>query len=258
MRVASLQLAIIEDDKRRALDHAAALVRSCKGADLLVLPELWNIGFMSFENYRADAETREGPTLTLLRDLARELHCYIHTGSFVEIRDGKYYNSSYLLDRSGTILGSYEKIHLFTFQSAEAQILTAGRSICVIPTELGTFGLATCYDLRFPEFFRIMTDRGAECFLVASAWPHPRLEHWLLFNRARALENLAYLISANSCGPNRGTRFAGHSQFVSPMGTVISEAGEEESVVWAEIDYREVLQARESFPALRDRVFTCR
>lgn len=258
MRVASLQLAIIEDDKDRARDQAAALVRSCGGADLVVLPELWNIGFMSFDRYRGDAETREGPTLTLLRDLARELNCYIHTGSFVEERNGKYYNSSFLLDPTGRILGWYDKIHLFTFQSAEAEILTPGRSVCVIPTELGTFGLATCYDLRFPEFFRIMTDRGAECFLVASAWPHPRLEHWLLFNRARALENLAYLISANSCGPNRGTRFAGHSQVVSPMGTVISEAGEEESVVWAEIDCSEALETRKSFPALRDRVFTCR
>ncbi len=257
MRVASLQLAIIEEDKGRALDHAAAMIRSCRGADLIVLPELWNIGFMSFDRYRAQAETREGPTLSLLKDLARELNCFIHTGSFVEARNGKYSNASFLLDPTGQILGGYEKIHLFTFQSAEAEILTPGGSVCVIPTELGTFGLATCYDLRFPEFFRIMVDRGAEVFLVASAWPHARLEHWLLFNRARALENLAYVVSANSCGINQGVRFAGHSQVVSPAGTVIAGAREEETVVWAEVDAGEVREARENFPALRDRVFTC-
>ncbi len=81
---------------------------------------------------------------------------------------------------------SYQKIHLLTYQSQEAKILTPGVSIAVIPTELGNFGLATCYDLRFPDLFRTMIDLGAEFFLISSAWPYPRLEHWLLLNRTRA------------------------------------------------------------------------
>jgi predicted amidohydrolase len=255
MHMASIQLKIIEGSKDKSLDHASQMIRQCRGADLILLPELWNIGFMSFDRYRNEAETQEGPTLTLLRTLAKELSCHLHTGSFIEKRGDRLYNSSFLLSPQGESLGSYQKIHLFTYQSEEAEILTAGTSITVIPTEFGTFGLATCYDLRFPELFRKMLDQGAEFFLVSSAWPSPRLEHWLLLNRTRALENLSYLISSNCVGINRETHFAGHSLMVDPMGRIIAGSSDEECVVWTEVDRDTVLRARAEFPALRDRVF---
>jgi len=255
MRVASIQLKVIEESKEKALEHASEMIRQCRGADLILLPELWNIGFMSFDRYRSEAETQEGPTLTLLRTLARELSCHLHTGSVVEKRGDRFYNSSFLLDPQGKIRGGYQKIHLFTYQSQEAEILTPGTSITVIPTEFGNFGLATCYDLRFPELFRKMLDQGAEFFLIASAWPAPRLEHWLLLNRTRALENLSCLISSNGVGMNRGTQFIGHSLVVDPMGQIITGSNEEECVVWAEVNRDIVQKARAEFPALKDRVF---
>jgi predicted amidohydrolase len=255
MRVASIQLKVIEESKEKALEHASEMIRQCQGADLILLPELWNIGFMSFARYRNEAETQEGPTFTLLRSLARELSCHLHTGSLVEKRGDRFYNSSFLLDPQGVILGGYQKIHLFTYQSQEAEILTPGTSITVIPTEFGNFGLATCYDLRFPELFRKMLDRGAEFFLIASAWPAPRLEHWFLLNRTRALENLSCLISSNGVGMNRGTQFIGHSLIVDPMGQIIAGGNDEEGVVWAEVSRDIVLKARREFPALKDRVF---
>lgn len=255
MRIASIQLKVIEESKDKALMHASRMIRQCHGADLVLLPELWNIGFMSFDRYRNEAETQEGPTLTLLRTLAKELSCHLYTGSFVEKRADRFYNSSFLVSPKGDLLGSYQKIHLFTYQSEEAEILTPGTSVTVIPTPFGKFGLATCYDLRFPEFFRKMLDQGAEFFLVASAWPAPRLEHWLLLNRTRALENLSYLISSNCVGINRGTQFAGHSLVVDPMGQIVGGSKDEECVVWGEADRDIVLRARAEFPALKDRVF---
>ena len=255
MRIASIQLNVVEASKEKALEHASQMIRQCRGADLILLPELWNIGFMSFDRYRSEAETQEGPTLTLLRALARELSCHIHTGSFVEKRGDRFYNSSFLLDPTGEILGCYQKIHLFTYQSQEADILTPGTSVTVIPATFGKFGLATCYDLRFPEFFRKMIDQGAEFFLISSAWPYPRLEHWLLLNRTRALENLSYLISSNCVGINRGIRFVGHSQVVDPTGQIIAGSDDEECIVWAEVSREIVLRVRSEFPALRDRVF---
>ncbi len=255
MRIASIQLKVIEESKDQSLEHASRMIRQCRDADLILLPELWNIGFMSFDRYRNEAETQEGPTLTLLRTLAKELTCHLHTGSFVEKRGDRLYNSSFLLNPEGEILGSYQKIHLFTYQSEEAQILTPGTSITVIPTEFGNLGLATCYDLRFPELFRRMLDQGAEVFLVSSAWPTPRLEHWLLLNRTRALENLCYLISSNCVGINRGARFAGHSLVVDPVGEIIAGGNDGECVVRGEVNRDIVLRARAEFPALKDRIF---
>jgi predicted amidohydrolase len=255
MRVASIQLKVIEESKEKALEHASEMIRQCRGADLILLPELWNIGFMSFDRYRSEAETQEGPTLTLLSTLARELSCHLHTGSLVERRGDQFYNSSFLLDPRGKIRGGYQKIHLFIYRSQEAEILTPGTSITVIPTEFGNFGLATCYDLRFPELFRKMLDLEVEFLLITSAWPARRLEHWLLLNRTRALENLSCLISCNSVGMNRGTQFIGHSLVVDPMGQIIAGGDDQEGVVWAEVNRDDVLKARAEFPALNDRVF---
>ncbi len=255
MRVASVQLSIIEESKEIALEHASRMIRQCRGANLILLPELWNVGFMSFDRYRKEAETQEGPTLTLLRTLAKELSCHLYTGSFVERRGDRFYNSSFLLNPKGEILGNYQKIHLFTYQSEEAEILTRGTSITVIPTEFGNLGLATCYDLRFPELFRKMVDQEAEFFLIAAAWPTPRLEHWLLLNRTRALENLSYLISSNCVGTSRGTPFAGHSLIVDPTGEIVAGSKDEECVVWGEVNRDIVLRARADFPALKDRAF---
>lgn len=254
MRIASIQLKIIEESKDKSLDHASEMIRQCQGADLILLPELWPVGFMSFDRYRNEAETQEGPTLTLLRTFAKELSCHLHTGSFVEKRGNRFYNSSFLLNPEGETLGSYQKIHLFTYQSQEAEILTPGTSVTVISTQLGNFGLATCYDLRFPELFRKMLDQGAEFFLISSAWPSPRLEHWLLLNRTRALENLSCLISSNCAGINRGTQYVGHSLAVDPMGQIIAGGHEEECIVWSEVNRDMVLKARAEFPALKDRV----
>jgi predicted amidohydrolase len=255
MRVASIQLKGVEGSKEKTLDHAAEMVRRCRGADVVLLPELWNIGFMSFDRYKPEAEDREGPTLSLMRSLARELSCLLHTGSFVEKDGDRYYNSSFLLGPKGEILGNYRKIHLFTYQSKEGEILTRGPSITVVPTDRGAFGMATCYDLRFPELFRMMLDRGAEFFLVCSAWPLVRLEHWLLLNRSRALENFAFLVSANSTGMSEGAEMGGHGMIVEPTGQVVASGTKEEGIVLGEIDREAVLKARATFPALRDRVY---
>lgn len=255
MRVASIQLKVLEESKEKALEHASEMIRRCQGADLILLPELWNIGFMSYDRYRSESETQEGPTLTLLRSLAKELSCILQTGSFVERRKDQFYNSSFLLSPKGEILGNYRKIHLFTYQSQEAEILTPGTSITVIPTAFGKLGLATCYDLRFPELFRKMLDQGAEFFLISSAWPYPRLEHWLLLNRTRALENLSFLISSNSVGMNQGKQLLGHSMVVDPLGNIVAGSGDEECIVRAEVDRNAVLKARTEFHTLQDRVF---
>jgi len=253
MKVASIQLSVVENNKNATIDKAVEGIHKARGADLIVLPELWNIGFMSFDRYVPEAEERNGPTLTSLRNAARELKVHIHTGSFVEKEGGKHFNSCYLLSPQGEILANYRKIHLFGFNSKETQLLNNGHQVVVADTPLGKIGLATCYDLRFPELFRRMVEQGAELFLVSSAWPYPRLEHWIMLNRVRALENQCFLVSSNSVGMNRGSQFVGHSMMVNPWGIILASGGDEEVVLKADIDLNEVKSARARFPALADR-----
>ncbi|MBI9091044.1 MAG: carbon-nitrogen family hydrolase [Desulfobacterium sp.] len=254
MKVASIQMSVVEGDKEATLAKAAEKIAQCADADLIILPEMWNLGFISFDRYESEAEDKNGPTLTMLRGMAKQTGSYLHTGSFVEKEEGKYYNSSYLISPQGELVGHYRKIHLFGYNSKETQILTPGDAVSVVDTPLGKIGLATCFDLRFPELFRRMVEKGAEIFLVCSAWPYPRLEPWLMLNRVRALENQCMLISSNSVGMNQGVQFVGHSMVVDPWGVIVAGGGDEETIVRAEIDLKEVTAARSNFPGLASKV----
>jgi predicted amidohydrolase len=256
LKVASVQLAIADNvPKKEMVDRALRMMDCCAGSDLIILPELWNIGFFAFDKYIDESEPVDGYTATAIRNKARELGAWVFSGSFVESRDGKYHNTSILFDRAGKSVAVYRKIHLFTYKSKEAEILTPGKEIVVADTEFGKMGLSTCYDLRFPEMFRRMNEMGAEFFLVTSGWPYPRQEAWETFNRARAAENVCFLISCNASGKQAGFLALGHSKVVDPFGIVIADSDFRETIVTAEIDPAQVKAVRNEFPVLNGRVF---
>lgn len=242
-------------DPEENVGDAISLVReaAADGADLVVLPEIWNVGYYAFDQYAAGAEPLDGPTVTRFRDLAEELDIHLHAGSIVEREGENLYNTNVLIDPAGEILDTYRKIHLFGYESEESQLLTPGERIVAVETDLGTVGMVTCYDLRFPELFRALRDDGADIVLVSSAWPHERLSHWLLLNRTRAMEEQVFLAAANLVGDNAGVRSAGNSLVVDPWGIPRVNAGIEERVVTTEIDLQEAYDAREEFPVLADR-----
>jgi predicted amidohydrolase len=255
MRVTSIQLEIKDRSKEETLDHVFYLLERIPQSNIILLPELWTCGFFSFDRYLADSEPLNGPTVKAFQLEASKLNSYILMGSFVERDNQKLFNTSLLLDPQGRIQARYRKIHLFGYQSEEKRLLTRGEEIVVTETPWGKVGLATCYDLRFPEFFRKMVDQGAIYFLVVSAWPMARLESWFLFNRVRAHENLAYLFSCNCTGINKGNRYAGHSLFVNPLGEIIADGGETEWILSMEVDIEFVSLIRKEFSALEDRFF---
>jgi len=254
MQVASIQLEIPPGEtKEERVERAARLVEEQAGADLVLLPEIWNVGYFNFDAYPTQAETLDGPTVSRMADAARRAGAWVLGGSIVE-RDGdRLHNTAVLLDRTGTIAGTYRKIHLFGYGSREPEVLTPGVEPTVLDTEFGKVGISTCYDLRFPELYRAMLDRGAEMFLVPSAWPHPRVEAWAILNRARALENQVWLISAN-CAGGSGAGFCGRSLIVDPWGTAIASAGFQPTVLSASIDPAMVQRVRTEFRQLDDRV----
>ncbi len=255
MKVAILQIGFRdEDDKAIRVARVEQLIDSVSDADLVLLPEIWNIGYFAFDRYAAESEPLEGETVSRLSAKAKQHKLHIFTGSFVERAGDKLYNTCALLGPSGDILGHYRKIHLFGIGSDERKILSAGDSISVVNTEFGRVGLSICYDLRFPELFRCMSAQGAEIVLNCSAWPYPRVENWLILNRARAIDNQCYFLSCGCVGTSQGKSFIGRSQVIDSWGNVVTSAGEKEMILRAEIDPATVATARRELSFLRDRV----
>lgn len=253
--VAAVQLGSLEGQPfEAALDQVSAAVGEAAdaGASLVVLPEIWTPGYFAFDSYRTAAA--DAPAIRQhLAALAARHGIVLHGGSFVEEHDGQLHNTSVLFDPTGPV-AEYRKIHLFGFGSREPEVLTPGDSVTVADTFLGKVGLAVCYDLRFPELFRDMADRGAEMILVASAWPHPRVAAWQTLGRARAIENQVHLVAANGVGQTAsGPTLCGNSMVVDPWGVTVAAAGDEPAVLAARIDLDAPADARSRLRQLADR-----
>lgn len=256
MKVAVIQLGINdEESKSQRILRVRNMLGQIREADLIMLPELWNTGYFSFGRYREESETLAGETTAMLAEMAAGLRSYIFGGSFVERAEDRLYNTCLLIGPDGEIKGRYRKIHLFGYGSAEKEVISAGGEIAVVDTDYGKMGLSICYDIRFPELYRKMVDMGAVILLNCAGWPYPRVEHWLLLNRVRALENQCYFLSCGCAGASRGKAFIGRSQVVDPWGTVAASADERETVLQTVIHPEAVPEVRKEFTALQDRVF---
>ncbi|AKJ11985.1 acyltransferase [Streptomyces incarnatus] len=256
MRASLIQIAVNEDesvDSRR--QRVAALVREQAGADLVVLPELWTIGAFAYEEFGREAEPLEGPTYETMAKAASDAGVWLHAGSIPE-RDpeGPLYNTSLVFSPSGELSAAYRKIHRFGFDKGEAVLMGAGRDLVTVRLPGTTLGVATCYDLRFPELFRSLVDAGAETLVIPAGWPERRRAHWTLLAQARAVENQAFVLACGTAGTHAGVPQAGHSIVVDPWGEVLAEAGSGEEVLTVDFDPARVAATREQFPALKDRV----
>ncbi|MEU6481664.1 carbon-nitrogen family hydrolase [Streptomyces sp. NPDC047017] len=256
MRASLIQIAVDEDEpvgvRRR---RVAALVREQAGADLVVLPELWTTGAFAFEEFGGAAEPLKGPTYEAMAEAAGAAGVWLHAGSVPERDpDGTLYNTSLVFTPAGDLAAAYRKIHRFGFDRGEAVLMGAGREPVTVRLPQLTLGLATCYDLRFPELFRALVDAGAGALVVPAGWPERRRAHWTLLARARAVEDQAFVLACGTAGSHAGVPQAGHSIVVDPWGEVLAEAGRDEEVLTVEFDPGAVARTREDFPALKDRV----
>ena len=256
MRASLLQIDVNEDESvesRRV--RVASLVREQAGADLVVLPELWTTGAFAYEGFGTEAEPLEGPTYEAMAKAASDAGVWLHAGSVPERDpDGTLYNTSLVFSPSGELAASYRKIHRFGVDKGEAVLMGAGEDLVTIRLPETVMGVATCYDLRFPELFRGLVDAGAETFVVPAGWPERRRAHWTLLARARAVENQAFVLACGTAGTHAGVPQAGHSVVVDPWGEVLAEAGPGEEVLTADFDPATVAGTRDRFPALKDRV----
>jgi len=267
MKLVGVQSAVTSDAVEENVDRALGRVReaAAAGADLVVLPELFDVGYFAFDAYERAAESLAGDRLSRFAAAAADGDVAVLAGTVVEdleasAADGLAVpaesglaNAAVLFDADGDRRLVYRKRHLFGYGSAETDRMVPGEGIPTAMVAGVTVGVATCYDLRFPEQFRAMVDRGVECVLVPSAWPYPRVEHWRTLGRARAIENLTYLAAVNGTGAFDGDALCGRSAVYDPWGTALASLGEDPDVVAATVDADRVAEVRAEFPALRDR-----
>ena len=267
MRVAAVQMRC-SGDRADDLQRAEALVSAAAAqrAELVVLPELFSTLGTSGD-MRTAAEPLHGPTLLWARAVAAELGCSLVAGSFVEREGEQLFNTSCLVDSNGVLLASYRKVHLFDTAvdgagARESATFSAGDDavVSLLPDRSNhnttKLGLTICFDLRFPELFRIEALRGARVIAVPSAFTAATgRAHWDLLVRARAIENQVAVIAAAQWGvsPDGVARY-GHALIVDAWGTVLAEApGEGDRVIVADIDLIEIEQIRRRLPSLATR-----
>jgi predicted amidohydrolase len=261
LRVAAVQLNS-RNDKSANLASAERLVRAAAadGAELVALPEKWSL-LAAGEELLAAAEALDGPSLSAARAWARELGIHLLAGSIAERGgDEKAFNTSVLVGPDGEDLAVYRKIHMFDVDAGgvsyrESEHEQAGSEVVTAPLGELIAGLSVCYDLRFPELFRILAVRGARLLMVPSAFTAATgRDHWEVLLRARAIENQAFVIAPNQVGaaPPHFDSF-GHSAIVDPWGAVLASAPGGECFVAADLDLAAQDRVRESLPALANR-----
>ena len=230
------------------------------GAKLIVTPEnTCHILTPSIQKLKTAVAQDIHPAIIQFSKLALELGVWILIGSIaVKISDDKLANRSLLFSPEGSLFAHYDKIHLFDVKlptgevHRESDLIAPGSDLVLADTPLGKIGLSICYDVRFPQLYRALSQKGAQILAVPSAFTVPTGKaHWEVLLRARAIENGCFVIAAGQTGQHHGGRKTyGHSLIVSPWGEVIAEAGDEVGIIYGEIDLAQVDVARTSIPAL--------
>jgi omega-amidase len=219
--------------------------------DIIVLPELWTTGY-DLTRLEEIADKNGQHALSFLVEFAKEHHIYIVGGSIAKKAADGVYNTMFVVNPEGQLVGEYSKLHLFKLMD-EHHHLRPG-------TEEGIFKIGNtkcagliCYDIRFPEWVRKHTTKGAEIVFVVAEWPLPRLSHWRSLLISRAIENQCYVVACNRSGKDPNNIFAGHSIIIDPWGDIIAEADENEANLMAVINTNKVGEVRKQIPIFEDR-----
>ena len=251
-------------DVRKNLDTAVRLLNEAAdlGAKLVALPE--NFAYMGPEEGRlASAESLDGPTLGAIRDVARQRGVWVVAGSIAERSTNPRMtaNTSAVIADDGSIVAVYRKIHLFDVnipdgaRYAESEVVVPGDKVVVAPTAMGRIGLTVCYDLRFPELYRTLASLGAEVITIPAAFTlFTGKDHWEVLVRARAIENLAYVMAPAQVGRHSGNRQTfGNAMIVDPWGVVLARCADGEGVCVAPFSRARLERVRQELPALKHR-----
>jgi predicted amidohydrolase len=246
---AKISLGCLEENRqsvRRLLEAAMP-----DAPDVAVLPEMWSVGFFP-KPLSGYADEDGSQTREFLGGLAKEYSVNIVGGSVAVKCGDAIANTSYIFDRRGSAIASYEKIHLFS-PTKENKFFKNGKKITSFTLDGVKCGIAICYDIRFPELIRKLALDGIDVLFVPAAWPVERLPHWQLLNTARAVENQIFVAAVNGAGSFKKFHLGGNSLLIDPWGKILNQADGSESIITADFDLSILKDIRSNMNIMHDR-----
>lgn len=260
-KIASCQMDIV-DNKEKNIEHASKLINEAvlNNAELVTLPEMFNTPY-SNEKFIENAEHEEDSyTLNYMKEIAKKNRIYLQCGSIPEKDENNIYNTAYMINPNGKIIGKYRKMHMFDINTenmkfTESDTLTAGNNITTIKTPLANISIAICYDIRFPELWTLITKNNTDIVLLPGAFNTTTGPlHWETLIRGRAIDNQIYVVATSPSQINNPYYIAwGHSMIVNPWGKIIAKAKEDETILYANITSKDVKDVREQIPILKNK-----
>lgn len=257
IKILIIQIEAVTGDKEANIYKAGNLLKESGNynADLIILPELWAVGWdcHNFENYAEDINNSK--VVEFLQSIAIKFNSNVIGGSSVLKKNNeKIRNTSVIIDRKGNIIDTYDKFHLFSLRGqSEGNYLEAGTTPVIAKTDIGRIGISTCYDIRFPEMFRLYAFNNTDLMVNMAAWPLDFIEEYKVLSRARAIENQTFFINASLTGKiNENFNFSGNSMVIDYQGKIIDKLNREEKVLTSFIDLGTMKEYRKQMPILND------
>lgn len=248
MKIALVQYSPVWENPEMNIDKINSMLYEIEKVDLIIFPEMTLTGFTM--NSTKFGEDIDGLCTQYFLNLASKLKTDIFCG-VIEKEKSKYFNTLIHFDSLGILKAKYRKIHPFGF-AREDEFYTSGDELVITEINHIKFGLSICYDLRFPEMFRLYTKKGIDVIVNIANWPVKRIEHYTALLKARAIENQCYTIGVNRVGIDNGFEYSGYSSIYDPLGKEILCKKNDEGIFISEINIEEVLNTRKSLPFLKD------
>lgn len=225
-----------------------------KDTDVLILPELWAIGWACDEFVKNAEDKKNNETVEFLSELAQKYQTNILGGSYIRKENNKLFNTCPIISRKGELIAEYDKNHLFSYyDDCENKYITQGKNPVIVDIEGIKFGISVCYDIRFPEIYRAYRKSGADVLVNMAAWPLSRKIHWDSLTQARAVENQTYMIALTQTGTlPTGAKNLGHSLIYDYSGNIIDEIDTKEGSITAELNFDEMYDFRNKCTVLKD------
>ncbi len=260
-KIATCQMNVV-DNKDTNIEHAIQLIKkaSSNGAKLITLPEMFNTPYDNSKFIEYCEEETTSKTLNSMQDIAREENIYLQSGSIPEKESNHLYNTAYLINPKGKIIGKHRKMHMFDIDTdnmkfTESDTLTPGDSVTTIKTPLANISIAICYDIRFPELWTLMNKNNSDIILLPGAFNKTTGPlHWETLIKARAIDNQCYVVATSPSQIENPYYVAwGHSMIVNPWGKIIAKAHENEEILYANITQSSLNSVRNQIPVLTNR-----